>query len=120
MSRRLALSIATTDAANLKAVAGAEAAARDAGFDDKTLADWNLPDAKVAHAPGAPPAPAPAANAPAPAAVSPPQLHNPQSTMRPRDRNSDGPRRSAVAGPRPPYVQPPRRLLRTAAGGTNG
>jgi hypothetical protein len=46
MSRRLALSIATTDAANLKAVAGAGAAARDAGFDDKTLADWNLPDAK--------------------------------------------------------------------------
>ena len=46
MSRRLALSIATTDAANLKAVAGAEAAARDAGFDDKTLADWNLTDAK--------------------------------------------------------------------------
>jgi len=46
MSRRLALSIATTDAANLKAVAGAEAAARDAGFDDKTLADWNLTDTK--------------------------------------------------------------------------
>ncbi len=54
------------------------------------------------------------------AAVSPPQLHNPQSMMRPRDRNSDGPRPSAVAGPRPPYVQPPRRLLRAAAGGTNG
>jgi len=46
MSRRLALSIATTDAANLKAVAGAGAAARDAGFDDKTLADWNLTDTK--------------------------------------------------------------------------
>ncbi len=46
MSRRLALSIATNDAANLKAVASAGAAARDAGFDDKTLADWNLPDAK--------------------------------------------------------------------------
>ena len=46
MSRRLALSIATNDAANLKAVASAEAAARDTGSDDKTLADWNLTDTK--------------------------------------------------------------------------
>jgi len=37
---------ATIDAANLKAVADAEAAARAAGFDNKTLADWNLTDTK--------------------------------------------------------------------------
>jgi len=37
---------ATTDTANLKAVADAEAAARAAGFDNKTLAEWNLTDTK--------------------------------------------------------------------------
>ncbi len=37
---------ATSDAANLKAVTAAEAAARAAGFDNKTLAEWNLTDTK--------------------------------------------------------------------------
>jgi len=42
---------ATTDAANLQAVTAAEAAARAAGFDDKTLAEWNLTDTKNSSRP---------------------------------------------------------------------
>ncbi len=42
---------ATTDAANLQAVTVAEAAARAAGFDDKTLAEYNLTDTKNSSRP---------------------------------------------------------------------